>query len=97
MKRLETESIGDVLRRTLEEAGMTGRLDELKAADLWPLIVGPWIASRTLRPYVKAGVMQIRVMEAPLRHELHMLRSTLLAEINRHIGKEVIREIRFIS
>lgn len=46
MKRQNEESLGDVLRRTIEENGMTARLDETRAASLWPGIVGP----RLLRP-----------------------------------------------
>ena len=36
MKRQNEESLGDVLRRTIEENGMTARLDETRAASLWP-------------------------------------------------------------
>ena len=50
MKRQNEESLGDVLRRTIEENGMTARLDETRAASLWPGIVGPAIAAASSRP-----------------------------------------------
>ncbi|MBD5176025.1 MAG: DUF721 domain-containing protein [Bacteroides sp.] len=97
MERSEITSIGDVLRRAIQETNMQGRLDELRAADLWPRIVGPDIASRTMKPLVRSGNMTIRVVDSSLRHELSMHRTLLLREINRLMKKEVILSIRFIG
>lgn len=96
MQRREAQSIGDILRLTIQECNMTARLDERKAVDAWPLVVGP-IAQRCGRPVVKDGVMSIAVPSAAMRQELHMSRSSLIKFINSHIGKPVITEIRFTS
>ena len=97
MKRQNEESLGDVLRRTIEENGMTARLDETRAASLWPGIVGPAIAAASSRPMVKDGMMSVRVVTAPLRQELTMNRSHLIEIINRTLGRNVISDIRFIG
>lgn len=88
-------SIGDVLRRTIEETNMQARLDELRAEELWHLIVGDYVASLTGRPMVRSGVMTVRLTDAPMRNELAMHRTRLVNEINRLIGKEIIKSIRF--
>lgn len=95
MKRHEAESIGDVLRQTLQEQGLTERLYETKAIGLWPTIVGAEIAAVTSRPSVFNGVMTIHVRTAPLRHELNMSRTTLIGLINKTLGREVIKELYF--
>lgn len=95
MKRQEPESVGDVLRQTLERQGMTGRLHEVKAIQMWPAVVGSEIAELTGRPMVNAGVMTVKVYAAPLRNELNMSRSTLKRLINQAVGKDVITDIRF--
>lgn len=95
MKRLEPESVGDVLRLTLQECNLAGRMDEVRAAALWPEIMGKGIASRTSRPSISCGVMVVYVDSAPLRHELTMHRSTIISLINRRMQKEVVRSIRF--
>ncbi|MDE5843663.1 MAG: DUF721 domain-containing protein [Muribaculaceae bacterium] len=95
MEYQDIRSIGDVLRQAIEETNMQTRLDELRAADLWPHIVGDHVASLTKRPFVRSGVMTIRIPDAALRHELSMHRTSLLREFNRLIGKEIIHEIRF--
>lgn len=97
MEKSEIKSIGDVLRQAIEETNMQGRLDELRAADLWPSIVGEEIASRTMKPLVRSGAMTIRVVDASLRQELTMHRSLLLREINRLMNKETITSLRFIG
>ena len=96
MERQEAESLGDVLRRTLEQQGMTGRLYEARAISIWPLVVGEHIAALCSRPSVWRGVMTIYVKSAPLRQELNMSRSTLTRILHEELGRTVINEIKFL-
>ena len=95
MKRIEPESIGDVLRLTIQESNMTGRLDEVRAIELWPEVIGTGMAKRMSRPRVCSGVMLVYVDSAPMRQELNMQRTRLIKLLNSRVGKEVIKEIRF--
>lgn len=95
MKRIEPQGIGDVLRSAIDDWQMTAHLDELRAADFWPAIVGQEIAEQCGRPFISSGKMTIRVPEAALRQELTMSRSLIISEFNRIIGKEVVKSIRF--
>lgn len=97
MERKNPESVADVLRSLLEETSLQGRMDELKAIELWPLVAGKAISDESGRPTVKNGLMSIPVRNASLRNELMMSRSSLRTIINRHLGKEIISEIRFTS
>lgn len=97
MKRIEPESVGDVLRNLLQEAELQGRMEELKAVELWPKTVGNAIASECGKPIVRKGIMSIGVKNASLRNELHMSRTTLRRLINQELGKEIITEIKFVS
>lgn len=97
MQRRDYQTAGDVLRQVIEEASMTDRLDEARAAAVWSAVVGPHIAARTMRPYVSHGLMTVRTPDAPLRQELMMTRSSLIRAINDTVGREVITDIRFIS
>lgn len=97
MERYSPQSVADVLRDLLEETSLQSRIDELKAVDLWKDIVGKDIAEKTSKPFVRNGLMQVGVPNASLRNELHIQRSALRDLINKYIGKETIREIRFTS
>lgn len=97
MQRHSPQSVGDVLRNLLEETSLQTRMDELHAASLWGKVVGKDLAAQTRHPQVKQGVMSIGVPNASLRNEFLMNRSRLRDIINKSIGKEVIKEIRFTS
>ena len=95
MERKEAESLGDLLRQAIEENQSAFRFDEMSAVHAWPTVVGSQIASKTLKPFIRDGVMTIRVPSAPLRQELNMMRSAIAKAINREVGKEVVKELRF--
>ncbi len=97
MKRTEIQSVGDILRQVLTESNMSGKLAELKAAELWPQLIGTDLASRCMKPYVKDGIMTIRVLDAPLRQEFHMQRSSMVRALNRILEIPVIKDIRFVG
>lgn len=97
MERKESQSIGDVLRLAFQENCMQDGLDQCRAVDTWPLIVGQALASQCSRPFVKNRVMTVGVPNAALRHELTMNRSSIVRAINNRLAKQVLSDIRFTS
>ncbi len=95
MERKDIVSIGDVLRECLEKSSMQGRLDEVRACDAFPLVVGNHLASMCQRPYMRNGVMTIGTSNASLRSELNMRRGGIMKGINEILGKDVVKEILF--
>ena len=97
MKRYEPESLGDLLRQAIEDSLTAPKLDEIESINAWPRVIGADLARRASKPYMKNGVMTIRIQAAPLRHELNMMRSAIAAAINRETGKDTVKELRFTS
>ena len=97
MERTVPQSIGDILRNVFRDSCMDQRLNECKAVELWGNVIGENIASQCRKPRVENGLMTIGVVNASLRHELTMNRSAIRDSINRLIGKETLKDIRFIS
>lgn len=97
MKRHDPQAIGDVIRVMLEESCLQEKMDEMQAAELWRHVVGESLACLTGKPEVKNGVMNVRISNASLRHELMMNRSRLREILNQKMGKEIITEIRFTT
>ena len=95
MERKEVVTIGDVLRECLEKSSMQGRLDELRACEAFPLVVGNHIASMCGRPFIRNGVMTVGTSNASLRSELNMSRGRIVTGINEIMGKDVVKELLF--
>lgn len=96
MERYESESLGDIMRRAIEESGNSRRFDEIKAINAWSVVLGRDLASKTLKPQVKNGVMTVKVPSAALRQELNMMRSAIAKALNEQIGKNVITNLKLI-
>lgn len=95
MDRIREESLGDVLRRSLEENRLSARLDELKALEMWKRMMGPAITALCSGMHVANGMITVYIQSAPLRNELSMRRSDMTALINSKFGRQVIKEIKF--
>ena len=97
MKRTEPQSLRAVLEEAVRECDMEQELLRTRAQALWPRIVGKEIASRCGRPFCRADIMTIPVQNASLRHELSMMRSSMIKAINTTLRADVISEIRFVG
>ena len=95
MERRDALTVGDVLRECLEKSSMQGRLDEVRACEAFPLVVGRHIASICGRPWMKNGVMTIGTSNAALRSELNMSRGRIVKGINEIMGKDVVKDVLF--
>lgn len=97
MKRTEPIRIGEVLRQTIAQQGLTDGLARAAAIDAWAPLVGEAIASRCGRPVFRGDLLTISCPSPALRQELTMHRTRLAEAINRHIGRHVVTDLRFTS
>ena len=95
MKRTEAKNIGQIIDDLLKKENLDVALDEHRASALWPQIVGDGINRYTIKRYVKDGVMTVHLSSASLANELMLNRERIIANINKAIGRDIIREIIF--
>lgn len=96
MERQPVQTIGDVLRQTLSQSSLEERLQDVRAAAAWPMVVGNAIASQCGKPFASRGILTVAVRNASLRQELSMVRSSIVAAINKEIGSETLKDIRLV-
>ena len=89
----DVKPLGDLIKEFYELHRGTGYLDEQRAIQAWPQVVGPFIASHTIDLYIKNGVLYARVDSDALRNELTYSKSLLMKNLNERVGKEVVKEI----
>lgn len=96
MKRVNAQSIGDILREFFTQNPEIGRrLDEVRLVHAWREMLGPGVAQATHEAYVRGATLHVVLDSAVLRSELMMWRDRLVRTLNERVGTDVIREIRF--
>ena len=96
MKRVNAQSIGEILREFFTQNPEIGRrLDEVRLVHAWREVLGPGVAQATHEAYVRGATLHVVLDSAVLRSELMMWRDRLVRTLNERVGTDVIREIRF--
>lgn len=93
MKRVEPESIKEIIDRVLDQENIRDSARRQRVCYLWPEIVGQGINRHTTRRYVADGVLHVYLNSAPLKNELQFHRESLVRQLNAAAGAEVITDI----
>lgn len=88
-------SLGNLLGNVIADLGIARKLDEARIVDAWPVIAGDAIGRATTSVWVKGSTLYVKLGSAAWRHELHLQREAWRDRLNRHLGKDLVREIRF--
>lgn len=87
--------IGELLKKTLQSAGIAERVDRQAAVTFWEEIVGPKLAEKTRALRVEKDILKVKVASAPWRNEMVFLKEEILNKIAERIGKGKINDIIF--
>ncbi|MCX7986950.1 MAG: DUF721 domain-containing protein [Bacteroidales bacterium] len=93
MRRSNTESLGEVIRRLIRAYGLEEKLNESKIYEVWPYVVGEAIASRTKRLAIVNRVLFVYLNSSIVRAELIRIKDSLPETLNRMAGIDMIDEV----
>ena len=96
MKHNKTQSLREVIGTYLKEEKLDGKLNEHKLKGIWQELMGPIIASRTDKMFIKKKTLYVNMNSAPLKHELNMSKVKVLKLINEKMGIDVIEDAKFL-
>jgi len=80
----------------LRKFGIDNAVAQNNALNIWNEIVGEKVANNTEPDRVEHGVMVVKVSSATWRQELYFQKKEIIQKLNNTIGRNVIRDIRFI-
>lgn len=91
-------SLGEGIRQAIAGLGIEARLLEYRALLLWPevaekLLGGP-VANLVRPTEIRRGELVVSIPQDALRHRFMFERERLRTELNRAVGREVVRSIR---
>ena len=93
MKRTEAKSIAEIIGDFMQQEDIEDAVLEQKALRLWGQVVGSGVNRMTTERFVDNGVITVKISSAPLRNDLMLSRTSIIAQLNQIVGKPVIREI----
>jgi len=88
--------ISAVLDNFLKKTRLSDGVNQQKAVEVWPEIVGNKIAENADAVSVERGVLFIRTSSSAWSQELQLKKKEILLKINKKVGKKTIKDMRFI-
>ena len=90
------ESLSGVLPRVLRQLGLEEGLLGWRAVREWEQVVGARIARHTRAVAFRDGSLQVEVDGSAWMQELGFLKRDLVRKVNRHLGRRLVQDVRFI-
>jgi hypothetical protein len=91
----QPQDIASVIRRFVSDSEMAAKLQKYSIFNHWEEIVGGGISSRTKPEKISRDILYISVTNSTWANELSMMSGQLLGKINRYIGTDAIKGLRF--
>ena len=90
------EKLDITIKDFLVNTGLENGVNQQKAVIIWPKIVGTKIAENTTAELVDFNVLTIKVKNSTWRNELYLKKDIILEKLNKELGPNTIKELRFL-
>ena len=90
------EKLDITIKDFLINTGLENGVNQQKAVIIWPEIVGIKIAENTTAELVDFNVLTIKVKNSTWRNELYLKKDIILEKLNKELGPNTIKELRFL-
>ena len=90
------EKLDIAIKDFLINTGLENGVNQQKAVIIWPKIVGTKIAENTTAELVDFNTLTIKVKNSTWRNELYLKKDIILEKLNKELGPNTIKELRFL-
>jgi Zn-ribbon-containing, possibly RNA-binding protein and truncated derivatives len=95
IRRRREYPVAEALTSAVRELPTGDKVVESLAFAYWSRVVGPQGAAATDPESIRDGILFVRTKSSVWSHELSVMKAHLITELNRSIGRPVIKEIIF--
>lgn len=89
-------NMGDLVGKIMTRAGLGDRLAEESVTREWGTIVGSFLAGQSKPVGLRAGVLQVAVLQSSVRYDLERNhKRDILRRLQERFGHQTVRDIRF--
>jgi len=96
MNKKDPKSFKDVFGQYLKEEHLDEKFDQRQLILSWERIMGKPVGARTTKLYFRDGTLFVELSSAALKQELNNSRQLILERFEEHLGKKVMKDIRFL-
>ncbi len=86
-------SLGDAIRKFLDESRIKGNIQAMQIEELWEQIMGKTIARYTDKLQIINDTLIITTQVAPLKQELIYQKEKIIQRVNEAMGQKLINKI----
>jgi predicted nucleic acid-binding Zn ribbon protein len=94
-KKRDATHLGDILAKSMGTLAGRADLELLTLWESWTEAVGEEVASHTRPKAFKGTLLLVTVDSSVWMYHLSMMKQEIIARINKKLGEETLREIRF--
>ena len=96
MKRSDTEPLKSILERYIKAIGAEQKLKQIRIKKNWEILMGKNIQEQTQSLYFKNNVIYIKIRSSVVKHELFMMKASIITHLKEHIQDIQIDDIVFL-
>ncbi len=89
--------VGNVLLAALRKLGMTELARQLEIEVAWRHVVGKKTVARAVPHSFARGVLTVKSSSPAWQNELTFLKADLVTQLNAHLGRRVVTELRVVG
>jgi hypothetical protein len=93
-RKSDIAPLSEVMGNMMRDYNIEDKFNESQLIGEWKEIMGPAIAARTTRIFIRERVLHIQVNSAPLRQEMSMSRDLIIERLEEAAGKRIVDDIR---
>ncbi len=93
-KRLSNQQpLKEVIDDWLSGHPMAKKAKETRIIHLWGKLLGPSVKNRTVNAYFNKGKFYVNLDSSVLRNELSFAKESIVANLNKELGEEIVEEL----
>ena len=89
--------ISDIIRDILKNRGWEAKVKEHGVFSVWDEVVGERIAKNSLPKKIDRGALVVITRNPTWTQQLTMMKEKIIDRLNKRLGDEIVKEIRFIQ
>ena len=95
-RKKDATSLADAFQDLLKAYRLEDTYQEKLLISSWPSLVGKTIADRTSNVYIKDKKLMVKITSGPVKKELQLNKSKVIALIESQIGKGIVDDVNFL-